>query len=167
MQRSSTIIILLILISNFLLFIMLTVLLLNQLKIKEMDTDLEVLVKETIVESMPISYNQKLPFTNIGQFELSFYCPCEKCVGKKKIVRTASGTKPKANYTIAVDTRIIPLGSILYIEGFGYFIAQDTGSAIKGNRIDIFVDSHQQALKLGRKKANVYLLKKGQKGENR
>lgn len=161
MQRSSIIIIFLIPISNFLLFIMLTVLLLNQLKIKEMDTDLEVLVKETIVESMPISYNQKLPFTNIGQFDLSFYCPCEKCVGKKKIVRTASGTKPKANYTIAVDTRIIPLGSILYIEGFGYFIAQDTGSAIKGNRIDIFVDSHQQALKLGRKKANVYLLKKG------
>lgn len=161
MQRSSIIIIFLILISNFLLFIMLTVLLLNQLKIKEIDTDLEVLVKETIVESMPISYNQKLPFTNIGQFDLSFYCPCEKCVGKKKIVRTASGTKPKANYTIAVDTRIIPLGSILYIEGFGYFIAQDTGSAIKGNRIDIFVDSHQQALKLGRKKANVYLLKKG------
>ena len=161
MQRSSIIIIFLILISNFLLFIMLMVLLLNQLKIKEMDTDLEVLVKETIVESMPISYNQKLPFTNIGQFDLSFYCPCEKCVGKKKIVRTASGTKPKANYTIAVDTRIIPLGSILYIEGLGYFIAQDTGSAIKGNRIDIFVDSHQQALKLGRKKANVYLLKKG------
>ena len=161
MQRSSIIIILLILISNFLLFIMLMVLLLNQLKIKEMDTDLEVLVKETIVGSMPISYNQKLPFTNIGQFDLSFYCPCEKCVGKKKIVRTASGTKPKANYTIAVDTRIIPLGSILYIEGFGYFIAQDTGSAIKGNRIDIFVDSHQQALKLGRKKANVFLLKKG------
>ena len=161
MQRKNSIIILLILISNFLLFIMLTVLLLNQLKIKEMDTDLEVLVKETIVESMPISYNQKLPFTNIGQFDLSFYCPCEKCVGKKKIVRTASGTKPKANYTIAVDTRIIPLGSILYIEGFGYFIAQDTGSAIKGNRIDVFVDSHQQALKLGRKKANVYLLKKG------
>ena len=161
MQRKNSIIIFLILISNFLLFIMLTVLLLNQLKIKEMDTDLEVLVKETIVESMPISYNQKMPFTNIGQFDLSFYCPCEKCVGKKKIVRTASGTKPKANYTIAVDTRIIPLCSILYIEGFGYFIAQDTGSAIKGNRIDIFVDSHQQALKLGRKKANVFLLKKG------
>ena len=161
MQRKNSIIIFLILISIFLLFIMLTVLLLNQLKIKEMDTDLEVLVKETIVESMPISYNQKMPFTNIGQFDLSFYCPCEKCVGKKKIVRTASGTKPKANYTIAVDTRIIPLGSILYIEGFGYFIAQDTGSAIKGNRIDIFVDSHQQALKLGRKKANVFLLKKG------
>lgn len=161
MQRNSIIIIFLILISNFLLFIMSIILLMNQLKIKEMDTDLEVLVKETIVESMPISYNQKLPFTNIGQFDLSFYCPCEKCVGKKKIVITASGTKPKANYTIAVDTRIIPLGSILYIEGFGYFVAQDTGGAIKGNRIDIFVDSHQQALKLGRKKANVYLLKKG------
>lgn len=161
MQRKNLIIVFLILISNFLLFIMLLILLMNQLKIKEMDTDLEVLVKETIVESMPISYNQKLPFTNIGQFELSFYCPCEKCVGKKKIVRTALGTKPKANYTIAVDTRIIPLGSILYIEGFGYFVAQDTGSAVKGNRIDIFVDSHQQALKLGRKKANVYLLKKG------
>lgn len=161
MSRKSSIIIFLILISNFLLFIMLIVLLMNQLKIKEMDTDLEVLIKETIVESMPISYNQKLPFTNIGQFDLSFYCPCEKCVGKKKIVRTASGTKPKANYTIAVDTRIIPLGSILYIEGFGYFVAQDTGGAIKGNRIDIFVNSHQQALKLGRKKANVYLLKKG------
>ena len=101
----------------------------------------------------------EFPNKKLGKFELTWYCPCEKCVGKKKIIRTATGTTPGANRTIAVDPKQIPLGSIVYIVNHGYFIAEDTGGAIKGNRIDIFVDSHTEALQYGRKVANVYLLK--------
>ena len=99
--------------------------------------------------------------TAIGQYTLTFYCPCHKCVGKKTVIRTASGTKPIHLRTIAVDKNKIPLGSIVYIEGHGIFIAEDTGSAIKGNRIDIFVKDHNEALSRGKQKANVYLLKRG------
>ena len=60
--------------------------------------------------------------------------------------------------TIAVDSSIIPLGSRGYIEGYGTFIAEDTGSAIKNSKIDIFVSTHERAEELGVQYANVYLL---------
>ena len=53
-----------------------------------------------------------------------------------------------ANHTIAVDTDIIPLGSTVYIDGVAY-VAEDTGGAIKGNRIDIYVEDHALALNKG------------------
>ena len=52
----------------------------------------------------------------------------------------------------------IPLGSRVYIEGYGTFIAEDTGSAIKNSKIDIFVSTHERAEELGVQYANVYLL---------
>lgn len=126
---------------------------------KRFDAIETILDQQNIVQEAPLETG--LPYRKLGNFELTWYCPCEKCVGKKKEVRTATGTKPKANRTIAVDPTKIPLGSIVYIEGYGYFIAEDTGSAIKSNRIDIFVDSHEIALQLGKRHANVYLLKEG------
>lgn len=118
-------------------------------------------IDEYIISVEPDVLASDLPHEKLGSFTLTFYCPCEKCVGKKKIVRTATGTTPKANRTIAVDTSVIPLGSILYIEGYGYFIAEDTGSAVKGRRIDVFVNNHKEALQNGKRIANVYLLKRG------
>ena len=70
----------------------------------------------------------------------------------------ASGATPAEGRTIAVDSSIIPLGSRVYIEGYGTFIAEDTGSAIKNNKIDIFVSTHERAEELGVQYANVYLL---------
>lgn len=93
-----------------------------------------------------------------GKFTATFYCPCEICVGKKKQVKTATGNIPHANRTIAVDSSIIPMHSIVYIKGLGFFVAEDTGGAIKGNRIDVYVNNHEQALKLGKKKVDVYIL---------
>lgn len=84
----------------------------------------------------------------IGHFEITHYCACESCCGKTDGI-TASGVKAKANRTIAVDPTVIPLGSSVVINGKRY-VAEDTGSAIKGNRIDIYVDSHDKALQLGR-----------------
>ncbi len=75
---------------------------------------------------------------------------------------TASGSPTKRNpngySTIAVDPRVIPLGSKVYVEGYGYAIAEDIGGAIKGNRIDIFVTSESEAQSWGRRSVNVYIL---------
>lgn len=63
---------------------------------------------------------------------------------------------PQAGRTIAVDPDIIPLGSTVKIEGQEY-VAEDTGGAIKGNRIDIFVSSHDEATIKGVKTQTVYV----------
>lgn len=59
---------------------------------------------------------------------------------------------------VAVDPRVIPMGTRLYVEGYGEAIAADQGNAIKGNRIDLFFDTHQQALKYGKKTVKVTIL---------
>ena len=96
--------------------------------------------------------------TALGSYKLTFYCPCEICNGALGVGQTASGAAPAEGRTIAVDSSIIPLGSRVYIEGYGTFIAEDTGSAIKNNKIDIFVSTHSRAEELGVQYANVYLL---------
>ena len=93
----------------------------------------------------------------MGNFKLTFYCACSSCSGGYGD-GTATGTRCTEGRTIAVDPRVIPLGSKVYIEGFGDFIAEDTGGAIKGNKIDILVSSHSRAYDLGVQYANVYLL---------
>ena len=93
-----------------------------------------------------------------GNYKLSFYCPCYTCNGNTHR-KTASGTTLTEGRTVAVDKRQIPLGTKIHIDGFGDFIAEDTGSAIKGNRIDVYVSSHAQALQLGIKYADVYIAK--------
>ena len=60
--------------------------------------------------------------------------------------------------TDAIKANATALGSRVYIEGYGTFIAEDTGSAIKNNKIDIFVSTHSRAEELGVQYANVYLL---------
>ena len=60
--------------------------------------------------------------------------------------------------TIAVDTSVIPLGSRVYIDGYGLFIAEDIGGAIKESKIDIVVSDHDHAYELGIDNATVYLI---------
>ena len=95
--------------------------------------------------------------TALGNYKLTFYCPCATCNGHDHGT-TASGTLATEGRTIAVGSSVIPMGSRVYIEGFGMFIAEDTGGAIKDNKIDIFVSSHERAYDLGVKYANVYLI---------
>ena len=67
----------------------------------------------------------------------------------------------KAGYGVAaVDTRVIPLGTKLYVEGYGYCIAADTGGAIKGNRIDLCYGTHSAVLAsgFGHKNVKVYII---------
>jgi 3D (Asp-Asp-Asp) domain-containing protein len=87
----------------------------------------------------------------LGKYTLTAYCNCKKCCGKYAGGKTASGTTPKQGRTIAVDKKQIKLGTKVNFNGNTY-TAEDTGSAIKGNRIDVFYSSHKSALKFGKKK---------------
>jgi len=71
---------------------------------------------------------------------------------------TASGV-PAGHGIVAVDPRIIPLGTRLYIPGYGYAIAGDTGGAIIGYRIDLGYTSYRDAMQFGRRAVTVYRLK--------
>ncbi|HAG09636.1 MAG TPA: hypothetical protein DCK87_08785 [Desulfotomaculum sp.] len=71
---------------------------------------------------------------------------------------TASGVPPRYG-TVAVDPRVIPLGTRLYIEGYGYAVAQDIGPAIKGNRVDVFFETGTQARQWGIRSVKVKVLR--------
>ena len=70
--------------------------------------------------------------------------------------RTATGTWPSRG-TIATDPRVIPTGSKLWVEGYGEAVAADTGGAIKGQRIDLYMDTKHECLQWGRRKVEVQI----------
>lgn len=77
--------------------------------------------------------------------------------------KTAMGTRARVG-AVAVDPKVIPLGTKLYIESmdsfptYGFAVAEDTGGAIKGNRIDLFYNTNAQANRFGRRNVKVYVL---------
>jgi len=84
----------------------------------------------------------------LGNFRISHYCACSKCCGSYGNA-TAWAGKINPGTTIAVDPSVIGKLSNVYIDGYGVRRAEDCGGAIKGNRIDVAVNSHSEALKLG------------------
>ncbi len=71
--------------------------------------------------------------------------------------KTKMGTIPRVG-AIAVDPSVIPLGTRLYVEGYGFCVAEDTGGAIKGNKIDVFLDTEAECLQWGVKTVKVWVL---------
>ena len=117
---------------------------------------------DLIPEPMPL-----YELVSLGEFTLTAYCPCVLCteiwsaehpsrIGTDFVQKTASGTIPTQGRTIAVDTGVIPFSTIVVINGQEY-VAEDRGGAIKNNRIDVFFDSHQEALTFGRQTAEVFI----------
>ena len=101
--------------------------------------------------------------TFIGTFTLTAYTAGIESTGKTPADPnygiTASGARALDGITIAVDPEVIPIGSRVYIEGIGYRIAQDVGSSIKGNRIDLFMNDLKMAKEFGvKKKVRVELI---------
>jgi 3D (Asp-Asp-Asp) domain-containing protein len=89
----------------------------------------------------------RMPTTNLlwsGTAHVTMYT----CVELGGCNRTASGVWPYEG-VVAVDPRLIPLGSMVWIEGLGTFLAADTGSAIYGNRIDVYVQDYGRARQWG------------------
>ena len=92
----------------------------------------------------------------LGAFRITGYCPCETCCGEwaknrpilgdREIVLTSCGAIAREGITVSADPDVIPLGSKLYIEGYGVRVTQDTGSAVKGRVIDLYFDRHEDAM---------------------
>jgi len=105
------------------------------------------------------------------------YCACGKCCNwkrkwfiwpviksgpskgqSKKVGYCADGTEAKYG-TIAADISRYPFGTIMYVPGYGWGEVHDVGSSIKGNHIDVFFDSHEEALQWGVKKLKIQVYK--------
>lgn len=81
------------------------------------------------------------------------------CNGCSGVTRTGVNLRSNPNMKlIAVDPRVIPLGSKVYVEGYGYAVAGDTGGAIKGNRIDLHMPTKAAAYQWGRKNVKITIL---------
>ncbi len=108
------------------------------------------------------TYRDKMTM-NASAYDLSF-ASTGKRPGDRGWGITASGTKARPG-VVAVDPRVIPLGTKLYIQSldgskdYGFAIAEDKGGAIKGNRIDLFYDSNAAAMNFGRRQVKVFILK--------
>ena len=85
------------------------------------------------------------------------YEPSERSCGKYADGYTAIGVKA-APGVVAVDPKVIPLRTRLYVEGYGPALAADVGGAIRGNRIDLFFNTVEEALRYGRRRVKVYVL---------
>lgn len=95
----------------------------------------------------------------IVKMSASAYDPGPRSCGRYATGRTSLGLRA-GHGVVAVDPKIIKLGSRLYIEGYGFAVAGDVGSAIKGRRIDLGFGSYREAIRFGRKNVNVHVLKK-------
>lgn len=109
------------------------------------------------------NFSYKSSFVMIATaYDLS-YASTGKLPGMDGYGITKSGTKARVG-TVAVDPTIIPLGTKLYIEyadgsgAYGYATAEDTGSAIKGYRVDLFFNTYQECIEFGRRRVVVYIL---------
>lgn len=121
---------------------------------------------------------RQMEFSRMLVVEATAYCPgtvesgCvidsrghSACTGPYADGRTATGVKAvpgngtlERPHIIAVDPKVIPLKSRVYVEGYGFARAEDTGGTIKGHRIDLLLDQHQKAMRFGRQRVKVYLL---------
>lgn len=101
---------------------------------------------DELEKELNITTEQEPQKKYLGKFELSFY-------SKEQFPNspTATGVMPVVGRTIAVDPSVIPQGTAVEIDGFGIRYAEDTGGAIKGNKIDVFVQTTAEARQLGRK----------------
>jgi len=78
-------------------------------------------------------------------------------LGKRATGRTATGMRAQYG-VVAVDPRVIPLGTHVFVEGYGFAIAADTGGVIKGNRIDLCLPTDRECRIFGRRKVKVHIL---------
>lgn len=96
----------------------------------------------------------------VNEFMVSASAYTASCKGCSGITRTGLNLKKNPGLkVIAVDPRVIKLGTKVYVEGYGYAVAGDIGSAIKGKKIDVFIPTKSAALKWGRKKVKIKILK--------
>jgi len=95
----------------------------------------------------------------VKEFTVSASAFTANCNGCSGVTKTGINLKSNPDVkVIAVDPSVIKLGTKVYVEGYGYAIAGDTGGAIKGNKIDVFFPTKEEAYKWGRKNVTIKVL---------
>lgn len=111
----------------------------------------------TAVKSAKTAKAPAAAYKEIKVKATAYTASCKGCSG---ITYTGLNLKKNPNIkAISVDPRIIPLGSKVYVPGYGMAIAADKGSAVKGNKIDVFIPNKQRALQWGNKTITVKVYK--------
>lgn len=118
-------------------------------KLQVIDSDESIVVKDNVI-SIPVT---------VRKFDVSAYCPCEKCCERFADGITASG-KPAKGFLVAAPPEY-PFGTLMKIPGYNNDLpvpVLDRGSAIKGNKLDILMKSHDEALRWGRQFLTVTII---------
>jgi 3D (Asp-Asp-Asp) domain-containing protein len=116
----------------------------------------EVNITRPIVRvNQPIQEVEPTPTYKEMKVVATAYCPCVECCGKSDGI-TSTGVKAKANRTIAADPNILPYGTEILCS-MGEYVVEDCGGSIKGNRVDFFFDSHEQAVEFGIQEFSIWV----------
>lgn len=127
------------------------IMLLALLTIQRPATATEPRLPEPVAEAVP-------QMVYAGEYTIVAYCVEQYphiCGGNPT---TASGEPVTPGVTVAADPDVLPLGTRVYIDGIGERVVQDTVGAIQGRKIDLAMESHQEAVEFGRKTAKIYIL---------
>lgn len=132
-------------------------------ELAKLKTEFENINEELEVANTTVSdlKGQEYKLVYLGDYKLTHYCPGfhgEPCGTGDGL--TATGTKVTAGRTIAVDPKVIPYGTKVYIEGYGWRVAEDCGGGVKGKHIDVAMASHDEAMSKGVKHRDVWILVK-------
>lgn len=122
----------------------------------------------TVSKATPeITQTPEPKIISLGEYKLTAYCSCERCCGYwatvrpkdedgNPIVYTANKSIAKQGVTVAADTSVLPFGTVLLINDHEYTV-QDVGGAVKGNHIDVYFESHEEALQFGVQYKEIFL----------
>ena len=128
----------------------------EELKVQAAEADInnvEIVEEEPVRENIVETSYGAINYSNVMSMEATAYLPTD---GSGAGI-TATGIR--ATYgVVAVDPRVIPLGSKVYIPGYGVALAADTGGAIKGYKIDLCMESYAECMQFGRRNVTVYVL---------
>ena len=113
-----------------------------------------------------ISFMRPVPLSAIEpvkkiEMEVTAYCGCEKCCGTHSPGITASGYKIRQGDKLIAAPEAFLFGTRMYIPGYGHSSIKDRGGSIKGNRLDVYFSTHEEALQWGRRKLLVIVFPGG------
>ena len=133
----------------------------KELEEKDEATETETIIasETTYIEETEETYEEETSSNEygsfVGNYKLTAYCPCSICCGEWAGSPCSSGNYPTAGHTVACNS--LPEGTVIYIEGYGTYVVEDTGGMGHGV-IDIFFNTHDEALAFGCGYADVYIV---------
>lgn len=136
---------------------------LDHLRTEVIDEPEEEVVHYGTIDAVTVGGFSFVPKKVLKNVKLTAYSAAEVIAGKgpdhPRYGYTATGVRAKDNHTIAVDPDLIPLGWWVYIDGYGLYKAEDTGGAVKGKKIDVYIEDLEAVKKFGVKRnKTVYVI---------